>query len=305
MTDLQIAVEHLFTLTLDGLEDHRFDFEGPFGRRAFARASGGQVAGRRLRGKVLPWLATDYGSVSADRTIRQHEADLAIEAEDGGVVLMRYRGRASPTYGPGQSRIHAVFHAAEDGAHHGLNLVQAIGFGREDGGRTVFEIYALTGGEASAPAVAGATGADVTAVPAEFLFRRKSEHTPGAKRHLISHPLGDRYLSVAEGGGAFAGPRLSGEFVAGYSWSPHRTGDHRGERLQHYDVQTLLRATDGAPILMRYLGVGSQAYGAGAWMTATLFEAPPGPHGWLNEVQAVGLGRWAGDGAEYTVCALY
>jgi hypothetical protein len=304
MPDTQLPVEHLFTLTLEGLASDRHDYAGPFGRRVFEIATGGTVRGAQLNGKVLPLLATDYGHASTDGRVRHLDAGVALQAEDGTVVLMQYRGRASPTYGVGQSRIQAIFTVGA-GPHDWLNGIQAIGYGREEGGQTVFDVYALTGAPESEGATADAPhGPGRTAVAAQFLFRRKSEHVPGAERHTIHGPLGSRYLTLAEGGGAFAGPAMSGQFLPGYSWSPHRIGEQDGQPLLQYDVKTLLRTDDGTPVLMSYTGAYSKHYPAMSWMTAVLFEVPEGPHGWLNEIQGVGVGRWAGDGAEYIVYTL-
>jgi hypothetical protein len=304
MPDTQIPVSHLFTLTLEGLAQDRHDFMGPFGRRIFEKSNGGAAAGAKIRGKVLPLLATDYGNAGSDGKIRHFDSSVTLQAEDGTILLMQYRGRASPAYGPGQSRIQAMFTTGA-GTHDWLNGIQAIGFGTEGGGHTRFEVYVLTG----APEAEGAAsdvphGPDRTSVPAQFLFRRKSEHIPGAERHTIRGPLGSRYLTLAEGGGAFAGPAISGEFLAGYSWSPHRIGQQDGQPLLQYDVRTLLRTNEGVPVLMSYTGAYSKSYPAMSWMTGVLFEVPEGPAAWLNEIQGVGVGRWAGDGAEYIVYAL-
>lgn len=301
--DFQIPVEHMFTLTLEGLGERSFDYVGPFGRRRFEKASGGTVSGAALNGRVLKLLNSDYGRVSGDGSIRAFNASVTLQAEDGAVVLMQYRGRASPAYGAGQSRIQVLFQAPE-GTYGWFNGVQAIGYGREEAGRTVFEIYWLTcAPEAEGPEDASPP-AERRSVPAEFLFRRKSEHNPGAERHVIPAPLGARYLTLAEGGGGFAGPKIGGEFISGYSWSPHRVLQKDDKYLLQYDVETLLETSDGAPVLMSYTGAMSDRYPQMAWMTGTLFETPEGPHAWLNGVQAVGVGRWAGDGAEYKVYAL-
>ena len=304
MAAMHLPVEHLFTLRLDGLLANRHDYAGAFGRRILAKALSGTARGPRFNGTVLPLHATDYGRASTDGTIRQLEADIGIELDDGTTVLMQYRGRMAPRYGTGGARIQVGFEV-EPGPHGWLNAVQAIGIGEERAdGSTVFEIYALTGaapGEGD-PAPAG--------LPADYIFSRKSEHVPGGKRYKVMGPLGARYFTLAEGGGKFTGPQLSGEFLSGFSWSPHRTDVRSGDgtpgpdALWRFDVKTLLREDDGTPILMSYTGVAAPHYEPGSWVTAILFEAPEGPHGWLNEVQAIGFGRWAGDGAHYNVYAL-
>ncbi|RVT94303.1 DUF3237 family protein [Sphingomonas crocodyli] len=311
MSEVQIPVDHMFTMVLEGLNDARHDYVGPFGRRIFEKASGGTIRGARLNGQVLRLHATDYGRASLDGSLRQLDAEAGLLLDDGTAILMRYRGRMSPRYGAGQSRISAVFDVA-DGPHGWINGIQAMGVGEERAdGTTVIEVYQLTGeAESEGPRDTATDPSQRRSLPAEFVLRRKSEHEPGSKRHTVASPFGARYFTLAEAGGAFKGPKIAGQFLSGYSWSPHymhakgEPGQPGFEMLMHYDVKTLLRTDDGTSVLMAYTGATSGAYARGAWMTATLFEVPEGPHAWLNEVQAVGAGRWAGDGAEYRVFAL-
>jgi hypothetical protein len=304
MATTAIPVKHLFTMVWKDNHADRHDFVGPFGRRIFERPRGGAVTGARVNGQVLDLLATDYGYASADGSIRQIEAYVTIQTDDGTAILMQVRGRTSPLYGTGQSRIQIQF-TVGPGTYDWLNGLQAVGVGRDEGNDTVYAVYALTGAQ-EVPATGGATtsGEACVSLPADYLFTRQSQHTPGAQRHIIDNPLGRRFLTLAEGGGAFQGPRLKGEFLPGYSWSPHRMGTQNEQPLLHYDVKTLLRTDDGVPILMSYVGVYSTAYVDHSWMTATLFEVPQGPYAWLNEVQAIGVGRSFGGGAEYKVYAL-
>jgi hypothetical protein len=310
---MQIPVEHLFTIEMNGLNDGCHDFVGPFGRRIFQKASEGSVVGKRFTGRVLPLHASDFGRSNTDGSIRQFEADVGLQAEDGTVVLMQFKGRSSPMYGPCRSRIQAMFEV-EKGSHDWLNNYQAIGYGelRADGS-TVYEMYGLIEGQPFDDA--GAAGINLpserTSVAADFVFRRRSQHVPGATRHVVLSPLGARYFTLAETGGRFEGPRIAGEFLPGYAWSPHHIvceglPGHPEFKipLWHYNMRTLLRENDGTPILMSYTGASSSSYSAGSWMTTSLFEVPDGSHAWLNEIQAVGYGRWMGDGAEYNVYAL-
>lgn len=300
----QIPVNHLFTVTLDGLLDHACTFKGPFGTRRLEKSVSGRVEGAAMNGKVLELLATDYGRLSDDGGIQAYNASITLQAHDGTTILMQYRGRSSPRYGAGQSRLQVLFQAPT-GPYSALNDVQAIGFGRLEGTRSVLEIYALTSEQAFEGPDDLREPADRKTISGEFIFRRRSAHIPGAQRHIIKAPLGQRYFTLAEGGGKFEGPRIAGDFIPGFSWSPHRMTDcPEGPPLYHYDVDTFLRTDDGTPILMSYTGVSSARYRKWHWMTAVLFEVEAGPHAWLNEVQAIGYGEYKGDGAEYHIYAL-
>ncbi|MEY2926601.1 MAG: hypothetical protein RL367_1078 [Pseudomonadota bacterium] len=303
MADSYISVRHMFTMRLNRLHGDSHDFIGPFGRRIFERPRGGTIDGAEIQGEVLDLLATDYGNASNDGTLRHIDANIVAQTHDGVIIHMKVRGRASPAYGPGQSRICLLF-TVEPGPYEDLNSIQAVGIGHDEGEDTVYEIYALTGvQESSNAADENLAPAERKTLPATYLFTRKSTHTPGSVRHSIQGPLGGRYMTLAEAGGKFMGPRLEGKFLSGYSWSPHYTGTLRDEEIMHYDVKTLLQTDDGVPILMSYLGTKPTGY-TGTYMTATVFETPQGPYDWLNQIQAVGSGRWMGDGAQYTVYAL-
>lgn len=298
----QIPVRHMFSVRLEELNRHVYDYVGPFGRRRFEKAVGGAVNGAAMKGRVVEHHATDYGRVSTNGAIRALNASIVLESEDGVTILMQYRGRMSPAYDAGQSRLQVLFQAPE-GPYGWFNAVQAIGYGRGEGGDVILDVFALTGGEAGEGEAQNVAPDQRTLVPADFLFMRRSAHSTAPKR-TIEAPLGLRYLTIAEGGGKFEGPKLRGDFLSGFSWSPHRMQRKGDGFLMQYDVETLLRTDDGSPILMNYTGTASTEVAKHKWMTGVLFETETGSHAWLNEIQAVGFGRWMGDGAEYHVFGL-
>ena len=58
------------------------------------------------------------------------------------------------------------------------------------------------------------------------------------------------------------------------------------------DVRLTLVADNGARLYVTYNGVGTPVGdGSSVSRTAPTFEAPEGPHAWLNNVQAVGIGE--------------
>jgi len=95
-------------------------------------------------------------------------------------------------------------------------------------------------------------------------------------------------------GGAFEGPRLSGKVHAsGGDWV---TRTATGSRM---NVRLLLETHDGVAILLQYSGRAFQADGKVRLEVAGNFDAPQGPYGWLNDVQAFGQGVVADDWVRY------
>jgi hypothetical protein len=142
----------------------------------------------------------------------------------------------------------------------------------------------------------------LSALPVEFLFRMIGSAAVG-ERAQINGPLGGRYISTATGGGIIDGPRIRGELLQGFAWGPHRMRSTDYGHM-HYDVRVLLRTHDAQHILMRYRGTNSPTYADGSWRTGIVFEAENGPYGWLNAIQAIGVGRKVGGDVEYLVYAL-
>jgi len=113
-------------------------------------------------------------------------------------------------------------------------------------------------------------------------------------------PQGTRGV-VRVTGGEFDGTSLSGTIVeGGADWFTART-----DGSLRLDVRLLLACSDGANVLLAYQGVamptGDKDYDI---RIAGLFEAPEGPHGWLNNIQGVGRGGLVDGGVRYEIYAL-
>jgi len=63
----------------------------PAGRRRVFTVSGGEFAGERLRGEVLPQAGSDLLLVRADGSSQQ-AVRLILQTDDGALILMTYRG---------------------------------------------------------------------------------------------------------------------------------------------------------------------------------------------------------------------
>ena len=114
-----------------------------------------------------------------------------------------------------------------------------------------------------------------------------------ALRSLAATPLGDRAV-VDVLGGDFTGDKLRGRVLAsGGDWL---TRTAAGSQL---DVRLVLETDDGVTLLFRYTGRASQRAGQPRIEVAGSFDAPDGAYGWLNHVQAFGLGVPSPAGVSY------
>lgn len=139
-----------------------------------------------------------------------------------------------------------------------------------------FATFAALLGASTLAALPAATAQ--TAAPAlRFVFAERVDLGPDEPAG--QGPKGGRNR-IALLGGAVDGPRLSGSVVAGGAdWQLLRS-DGCAEILADY----FIRASDGAMIHVVNQGLGcSPEGGRGLYLRANpVFEAPDGPHGWLN-----------------------
>jgi Protein of unknown function (DUF3237) len=113
-------------------------------------------------------------------------------------------------------------------------------------------------------------------------------------------PQGTRGV-VRVTGGEFHGARLSGTIApGGADWFTARS-----DGSLRLDVRLLLACSDGTSVLLVYHGVAVPARDNGYDIRiAPLFEAPEGPHAWLNNIQGVGRGSLIDGGVRYEIYAL-
>ena len=155
---------------------------------------------------------------------------------------------------------------------------------------------------------------DVRALP-EVLTRVRVRHLFHLREavpplHVVGGtPNGFRRIGVVAGG-AFEGERLSGQVVSGNDWQ-----DVRNDNCTKLDVRMLLKAMDGALIVMTYqclragsaeilakLDRGEAVDPASYYFRFTaLFETSAPEYDWLNRIVAVGIGERLADGPLYNV----
>ncbi len=137
-----------------------------------------------------------------------------------------------------------------------------------------------------------------TTIPVEHLFTMNATLRPNPS--LISPgPQGTRVVVVVTGG-SFEGPRLRGTVDdSGGDWVTSRP-----DGSIKLDVRALLHTHDGADILMTYTGIGTRTPDGLQIRTSPLFETGDERYAWLNNVQAVGIGKAGTNAVTYDVYAL-
>jgi len=131
-----------------------------------------------------------------------------------------------------------------------------------------------------------------TSLPVEHLFTFTATVTPAGL--IASGPAGTKVV-VNAGPGTVEGPNIKGTVK-----SP--SGDwvtSRPDGSLSLDLRVLIETDDGAIILMTYLGVSAD--GGKNIRCAPLFETGDERYAWLNDIQAVGIGRTEGDDVSYDI----
>jgi hypothetical protein len=142
----------------------------------------------------------------------------------------------------------------------------------------------------------------------EFVFQVRARVAPPLELGAVDG-LQRRIVPIE--GGVVEGPRLSGEVVpGGADWQAILPGG-----LTRILARYVIRAEDGAMISVENKGVRRAAPETMArllagervdpslvyFRAAPTFEAPDGPHGWLNENLFVSAGRRAPDAVEIRI----
>ena len=136
-------------------------------------------------------------------------------------------------------------------------------------------------------------------LPVEHLFTMRPDADLARATVIKRGPHGTR-VSAGVTGGTFEGPRLRGRIVPpGGDWPTSRPG---GTLL--LDVRLTLETDDGAAILMQHQGISTREGDGAKLRTAPLFETGDDRYTWLNDLQAVGIGREEGGDVAYEIYAL-
>jgi hypothetical protein len=144
----------------------------------------------------------------------------------------------------------------------------------------------LTGGVATALALGWSAMARAAADEPGLEFVYEAVVTLEPTIEVGRTPMGMR-RRVPITGGHFAGPRIRGKVLGGGAdWQLQRADD-----WTVIEADYMMQADDGALIHVRNVGLtNSRVPGAPQRYLRTIpsFEAPEGPHGWLNQAVFVG-----------------
>ena len=293
--DTKFPARLLFTAVAQGMGDFGFALAGPVGARSVSAATGGTFCGPRLAGTVVAEHSNEWRLGSQDDPARLLvEGLVTLQSAAGETILMSYRGKRSGRYGASGARAGAIFEVNAAGPLDWLNDVSAALYIEQVGADLRFTAYELLDRPAE-------DGLFLEVAP---LYRMSGEGSIG-KRHAIAGQTGDRYLTMAEEGCHMAGV-LTGTWLKGFAWGPHRTGRAEGSFPWHIDMRVAIRSGEGIGIVQQYMGaisrglVSPDPQADHSWRTIAIYETElGGPLGWLNDIVAVGKGWKDGGEAHY------
>jgi len=150
----ELKSRHLFTITMK-LPPTLELGDTPAGNRRIFTVSGGQFAGDRLRGEVLPQASSDLLLVRQDGSSQQ-DVRLLLRTHDDALILMTYSGRrhTSPEVSARITRGEQVpssdyylrtapfFETASLG-YSWLNKIVSIGIGERLGEEVKYEVFEI------------------------------------------------------------------------------------------------------------------------------------------------------------------
>jgi hypothetical protein len=144
----------LFTLTMT-LHPSLDVGQTPAGGRRIFAVSGGRFEGERLRGEVSPLIGSDLLLARSDGTFQQ-DVRLLLVADDGGLILMTYRGvrRASRDVAERLARGEAVgaseyylrttpYFETASPAHEWLNGIVSVAIGARTAEGVEYQVHEI------------------------------------------------------------------------------------------------------------------------------------------------------------------
>lgn len=150
----ELASRRLFTITMN-LPPTLDLGDTPAGNRRIFTVSGGQFAGERLRGEVLPQASSDLLLLRPDGSYQQ-DVRLVLRTEDQALILMTYRGvrHAPPDADARRARGEqlspseyylrtAPFFETSSAKYAWLNKIVSVGVGERHSDAVKYEIFEI------------------------------------------------------------------------------------------------------------------------------------------------------------------
>ena len=148
----ELKSTHLFTVTIE-LHPTIEMGDTPAGKRRIFSVSGGEFAGDRIRGAIMPVIGSDLLLVRADGSAQQ-DVRMLLKTDDGALVLMTYRGvrHASDEVNARIARGERVsgseyylrtvpFFETSSPRYSWINKIVAVGVGERRGDSVVYEVF--------------------------------------------------------------------------------------------------------------------------------------------------------------------
>jgi len=150
----ELKSRHLFTIAI-GLHPTIELGDTPAGRRRVFAVSGGEFAGDRIRGTLMPVIGSDLLLVRADGSAQQ-DVRILLKTDDEALVLMTYRGvrhasdevnariaRGETVNGEDYYLRTAPFFETSALRYSWINRIVAIGVGARRGDNVVYEVFEI------------------------------------------------------------------------------------------------------------------------------------------------------------------
>jgi hypothetical protein len=150
----ELKSTHLFTITIR-LHPTIEMGDTPAGKRRVFSVSGGEFAGDKIRGTIMPVIGSDLLLVRADGSAQQ-DVRMLLKTDDEALVLMTYRGvrhasdevnariaRGEQVSGSDYYLRTAPFFETSSPKYSWINKIVAVGVGERRGDSVVYEVFEI------------------------------------------------------------------------------------------------------------------------------------------------------------------
>jgi hypothetical protein len=137
----ELKSSHLFTITIH-LQPTIELGSTPAGQRRVFVVAGGEFAGAKIRGTILPVIGSDLLLVRADGSAQQ-DVRMLLQTDDGALVLMTYRGVRHAVNTTDYYLRTAPFFETAAPQHSWINQIVAVGVGERRADSVIYEVFEI------------------------------------------------------------------------------------------------------------------------------------------------------------------